>query len=81
LKFDFKGFLEELASFGEKKGIEVIKGLTVGGGVGNESALGKEGFKLRVKEGVNFGGRKPCFHGYVCVKGKYLKNIVLIPIC
>jgi hypothetical protein len=71
--------LEKLASFGKEEGIEVIEGLTVGGGVGDEVALRKEGIKFCVKEGVNFGGGKAGFHRYVRVKGKYLKNIVQIP--
>jgi hypothetical protein len=79
LKFRFEGFLKKLAPFGEKECVKVIKGLTVGGGVGNLIALRKEGFEFRVKEGVNFGRGKPGFHHYVRVKGKSLQTIVLIP--
>jgi hypothetical protein len=79
LKFRLKGFLEKLASLGEKEGIEVIEGLTVGSGVGDEVAFRKQGIKFRVKKGVNFGGGKTGLHHYVRVKEKLQQNIRLIP--
>ena len=50
LQLCLKGFLEKLASLGEKKVFQIIEGLAVGSVISDEVALVEKGIETGVKE-------------------------------
>jgi hypothetical protein len=59
LKFLLEDFLEKFLSFGAKKVVEVVEGVTVGGVVHDEFAFGDQGIEVFDENGTNVrrGGR------------------------
>jgi hypothetical protein len=80
LKFLLKDFLKELLSDGTEKVIEVVKGTPVGGGVGDEVALGKQGIEFGVKEGLHCARGETCRHKYFLVKNSRRRHSTICPL-
>jgi hypothetical protein len=62
LEFGFEGFLEEFASFDEEKFVHIVEGLSEGGVVGDEVALGEKGFEFGNQQVAN--SSRIGLHGY-----------------